>query len=85
MWANNTLKIVLQVRVNYSGDPVEAIVNEIYSDLHQRHGDLEYLRNRAVLTPLNEHVENVNMTVLERLPGEFKVYKSCDSICKGSN
>lgn len=49
------------------------------------HGDLEYLRSRAILTPLNEHVENVNMTVLHRLPGEFKEYKSCDSICKGSS
>ncbi|XP_074345441.1 uncharacterized protein LOC141684401 isoform X3 [Apium graveolens] len=74
-----------EVLVNYSDDAIEAIVNEIYKDLHHRHGDVEYLRNRAVLTPLNEHVDNINVTVLRRLPGEFKVYKSYDSICKGSS
>ncbi|XP_074356463.1 uncharacterized protein LOC141696182 [Apium graveolens] len=74
-----------EVLVNYSGDAIEAIVNEIYKDLHHRHEDVEYLRNRVVLTPLNEHVDIVNVTVLRRLPGEFKVYKSYDSICKGSS
>ncbi|XP_074324065.1 uncharacterized protein LOC141660986 [Apium graveolens] len=74
-----------EVRVNYSGDAVKAIVNEIYKDLHKKHGDVEYLRSRAILTPLNEHIESVNVTVLQSLPGEFKVYKSCDSICKGSS
>ncbi|XP_074371929.1 uncharacterized protein LOC141712757 isoform X20 [Apium graveolens] len=69
----------------YTGDPIEAIVNDIYKDLHHMLGDLEYLRSRAILTPLNESVENVNMTVLQRLPGEFKEYKSCDTICKGSS
>ncbi|XP_074356468.1 uncharacterized protein LOC141696187 [Apium graveolens] len=74
-----------EVLVNYLGDAIEAIVNEIYKDLLHRHEDVEYLRNRAVLRPLNEHVDSVNVTVLCRLPGEFKVYKSYDSICKGSS
>lgn len=64
---------------------MEAIVNEIYGDLHCRHGELEYLRDRAILTPLNEDVEVVNINVLQMLPGETKAYKSCDSICKGSS
>ncbi|KAK1396545.1 hypothetical protein POM88_006408 [Heracleum sosnowskyi] len=71
--------------IHYSGDPLAAIVKEIYSELHHMHGDLEYIRNRAILTPLNEHVENVNNTVLQMLPGDFKEYKSCDSVCKGSS
>ncbi|KAK1389885.1 ATP-dependent DNA helicase [Heracleum sosnowskyi] len=71
--------------IHYSGDPLEAIVKEIYSELQHMHGDLEYIRNRAILTPLNEHVENVNNTVLQMLPGDFKEYKSCDSVCKGSS
>ncbi|XP_074362378.1 uncharacterized protein LOC141702627 [Apium graveolens] len=79
------IRLPEEIRVECSGDPIEAIVNEIYRDLHHMHGDLEYLRNRAILAPLNEHVENVNMIVLQRLPGEFKEYKSYDTICKGSS
>ncbi|KAK1360977.1 hypothetical protein POM88_045451 [Heracleum sosnowskyi] len=74
-----------EVFIHYSGDPLQAIVKEIYSEIQPMHGDLEYLRNRAILTPLNEHVENVNITVLQMLPGDFKEYKSCDSVCKGSS
>ncbi|KAK1357131.1 hypothetical protein POM88_050387 [Heracleum sosnowskyi] len=79
------ISLTLEVHVQYSGDPIGAIVDEIYGELQQRHGDPGYLRNRAVWTPLNEQVENFNMTVLQRLPGDFKEYKICDSICKGSS
>ncbi|KAK1394749.1 hypothetical protein POM88_013805 [Heracleum sosnowskyi] len=84
-WIIGMVFLIIVVRVDYSGDVVEAVVKEIYGDLQNRHGDIEYLRSRAILTPLNEHVENVNMSVLHNLPGEFKAYKSCDSICKGSS
>lgn len=44
---------IFQLQVKYNGDPVSVIVNEIYSDLNVRHGDIAYLRDRAILTPLN--------------------------------
>ncbi|KAK1360649.1 hypothetical protein POM88_045123 [Heracleum sosnowskyi] len=78
------VEIPKEVRVDYSGDPVKAIVDEIYPDLQHNHGDAEYLRRRAILTPLNEYVEKINREVLSRLPGNTKIYKRCDSICKGS-
>ncbi|XP_074326637.1 uncharacterized protein LOC141664578 [Apium graveolens] len=75
---------VFQLLVTYSGDPVKAIVNEIYSDLQQSNDCLEYLRDRAILTPLNEYVDKINRHILDTLPGNFTVYKSSDTICKGS-
>ncbi|KAL8095120.1 hypothetical protein AgCh_036541 [Apium graveolens] len=74
-----------QLLITYSGDPVKAIVNEINSDLQQSHGCLEYLRDRAILTPLNEYVDKINGYVLDALPGTSTVYKSSDTICKGSS
>lgn len=73
-----------QLQVAYDGDPVCAIVNEIYSELNVKHGDITYLRDRAILTPLNEYVEVINREALKRLPGKSKIYTSCDTICKGS-
>ncbi|WOG89434.1 hypothetical protein DCAR_0208672 [Daucus carota subsp. sativus] len=77
--------IPFQVQVTYSGDPVKAIVDHIYKDLDEGHGSLEYLRDRAILTPLNEYVDKINREVLERLPNSSRVYKSSDTICKGSS
>lgn len=73
------------VQVKYHGKALHAIVTEIYGDLSQRHGDLEYIRDRAILTPLDEYVESVNNEVLDKVPGDLKIYKSCDSICKGGS
>ncbi|KAL8111953.1 hypothetical protein AgCh_019598 [Apium graveolens] len=78
------IKIPKELLVTYSGDPVKAIVNEIYSDLQQSNDCLEYLRDRAILTPLNEYVDKINRHILDTLPGNFTVYKSSDTICKGS-
>ncbi|KAK1373042.1 hypothetical protein POM88_029235 [Heracleum sosnowskyi] len=79
------IKIPDEVRVEHNGDALDAIVNEIYGELHLIHGDIDYLRNRAILIPLNEFVESVNNQVLKRLPGDFRMYKSCDNICKASS
>ncbi|KAL8122219.1 hypothetical protein AgCh_018822 [Apium graveolens] len=52
------------IGLNYNGDPMDAMVAEVYGDLRQRHGDIKYLRDRAILTPLNEFVDYVNNHVL---------------------
>ncbi|KAK1398557.1 hypothetical protein POM88_008420 [Heracleum sosnowskyi] len=79
------IKIPDELNLAYTGDPMDAIVNEVYGDLQHMHGSVEYLRDRAILTPLNEFVESVNNSVLHRLTGDFRAYKSCDSICKASS
>ena len=43
--------------------------------------DIDYLRNRAILTPLDEFADSLNTHVLDRLVGDFKV----DSICTSSS
>lgn len=75
----------MQLQVKYSGDPVYAVVNEIYVYLPMRYKDVEYLPDRAILTPLNENVGVINKKVLAMLPGESKICKTCDAICKGTS
>ncbi|KAK1360464.1 hypothetical protein POM88_044938 [Heracleum sosnowskyi] len=79
------VRIPDEVQVKYTGDPVDVMVDEIYAELHLKYKDVEYLRDRAILTPLNENVGIINKKVLDRLSGESKIYKSCDTICKGSS
>ena len=65
-------------------DRVQTIVDEIYERLGEKPSDIEYIRDRAILTPLNEYVETVNNEVLQKLPGELKVYRIYDNISQGS-
>ncbi|KAK1389293.1 ATP-dependent DNA helicase [Heracleum sosnowskyi] len=79
------IKIPKEMQVTYSGEPIKAIADEIYGGLHDNIGNIEYLWGRAILTPLNEYVDKINREVLERLLGNSKLYKSCDTIYKSSS
>jgi len=41
--------------------------------------DISYFQNRAILTTKNSIVEKINDYMLDMVPGEEKVYLSCDS------
>ncbi|XP_074346545.1 uncharacterized protein LOC141685335 [Apium graveolens] len=62
----------------------ETIVDAIYSDLEARYMEAGYFRDRAILTPINEDVDSINIEVLKRSSGKYKTYRSFDSICKSS-
>ena len=48
-------------------------------------GNTEYLKERAILTPKNETVNEINQYMLQFVPGEKNHYLSLDSICKASS
>ncbi|XP_074300532.1 uncharacterized protein LOC141631809 [Silene latifolia] len=50
----------------------------------QRYGDEGYLRERAILTPLNEIADYIHSYMTGLLPGEEVTYRSCDEICSSS-
>ncbi|KAK9715851.1 hypothetical protein RND81_06G194000 [Saponaria officinalis] len=63
---------------------LQKVVDEIYPNFIDHSKDDNYLRERAILTPLNETADTVNDFMTNLIPGEFNVYKSCDEICASS-
>lgn len=51
------------------GDGIKKIVAEIYANVHLKHLDINYLRDRAILTPINKDVDQINKHVLQLVPG----------------
>jgi ATP-dependent DNA helicase PIF1 len=47
--------------------------------------DLEYLRERAILTPTNDITDTINNHIVSLIPDEEKEYLSCDSVIKAPN
>jgi ATP-dependent DNA helicase PIF1 len=47
--------------------------------------DIDYLKERAILSPTNETVDNLNEYIVSIIPGETKEYLSCDKIVKGAS
>jgi len=65
--------------IHCSGDPIAAIVECIYPSLLNNMHDLEFFQNRAILTPKNVTVEEINAFCLSLMTGEEVTYLSCDS------
>ncbi|XP_074374104.1 uncharacterized protein LOC141714485 [Apium graveolens] len=53
----------------------------VYDD---NYNDPVYLTERAILTPKNEMVHELNDMIMDMIPGESRTYLSSDSICKAS-
>lgn len=70
------------------GDPCEdsmkSIVQAIYPFLLQKYNNSAYLTERAILTPTNEVVHELNDMIMNMIPGESRTYLSSDNICKAS-
>lgn len=67
------------LRIHCSSDPIAAIVECIYPSLLANMHDFEFFQDRAILTPKNVTVDEINAFVLSLMPGEEVTYLSCDS------
>lgn len=78
------IRIPPDICMNTDGDPMEAIVEAIYPSLLQNYNDPTYLKERAILTPKNEMVHELNEIIMNMIPGESRTYLSSDTVCKAS-
>ena len=56
------------------------LVAEIFTNFEKRYRDVSWVRSRAILCPTNEECKFINQILLDKLPGDGIVYKSCDSV-----
>ncbi|PWZ44464.1 hypothetical protein Zm00014a_002808 [Zea mays] len=60
------------------GDKTACIVKKVYEDLQTNYMDLQYLKDRAILTPTNDVVDSINDYIVSLIPEQAKEYLSCD-------
>ncbi|XP_062103142.1 uncharacterized protein LOC133814163 [Humulus lupulus] len=78
------IKLPSDIAINSSQDPMKSIIKVIYPSLLQKYNDPTYLTERAILTPKNEMIYELNEMIMNIIPGEGRTYFSSDSICKAS-
>ncbi|XP_021731241.1 uncharacterized protein LOC110698139 [Chenopodium quinoa] len=60
------------------------VVETTHPDFELRRSDDNYLKERAIPTPLNETTDTINEYMMSLLPIEERTYKSCDEVCLSS-
>ncbi|XP_057249337.1 uncharacterized protein LOC130590798 [Beta vulgaris subsp. vulgaris] len=76
------IEVAKDILIDPGVDPISAIVDSTYLNLHDHIWEAKYFHERAILAPTNEIVEIVNDHVLSTIHGEEKVYLSLDAISK---
>ena len=66
-------------------DPINSIALSTYPSLLQNLDDGDYFKERAILCPTNDVVDEVNNYIMDLLPGESHQYFSSDKICSSDS
>ncbi len=56
------------------------LVETVFGDLENKSNDIQWLTSRAILAPTNSRLPELNGKVAERLPWQFRTYKTVDSV-----
>lgn len=75
------MQIPHDLLIHSSADHIASIVDCIYPSLLDNMHEKEFFQDRAILTPKpkNVFVDEINDYTLDLIPGEEKIYLSCDS------
>nr|GEX40396.1 hypothetical protein CTI12_AA123990 [Tanacetum cinerariifolium] len=78
------IKILEEFLIKSLSSPIERIALETYLDFTTRQTDESYLKERAILTPINDDADAINEFMFKKPGGVSMTYNSADKICKAS-
>ncbi|XP_024962366.1 uncharacterized protein LOC112524912 [Cynara cardunculus var. scolymus] len=76
------LKLPSDICLEQSEHPIQSILEAVYPSLLDNYKDPSYLTERAILTPKNDMVQELNECIVDIIPGEGRTYLSSDNVCK---
>ena len=79
-WIEKPEKYILY----FESNPIETISNSIYNDSIKNFDNIEYLKERAIVTPKNKTVDDINKYILSLVLNKQKTSYSYDIIIPSS-
>ncbi|CAN1836763.1 ATP-dependent DNA helicase PIF1 [Linum perenne] len=73
---SDSISIPQRFIVNPGCNAISSIVRAVYTQFHNSYKSLEYIKARAVITPTNKVVSQLNDHIMSMVPGEPKTYFS---------
>ena len=78
------VKIPKKYILHYESNPIEKISSLVYDNLNIYFNNIEYLKERAIITPRNKTADEINNYILSLIPEQEKCYYSYDTIASSS-
>ncbi|XP_066374055.1 uncharacterized protein [Miscanthus floridulus] len=61
-------------------DSITKLIQDVFLSLEENGRSTAYMSTRAILSTKNEHIDQLNAKMIDKFPGEEKVYHSFDSV-----
>jgi ATP-dependent DNA helicase PIF1 len=80
--ANDYIQLPEDIVIGYidEDDCVNKLIQHVFPSLEDNAKSTTYMSTCAILSTKNEHVDQLNEKMIDRFPGEEKVYHSFDSV-----
>jgi hypothetical protein len=79
--ANDYVRLPSDIMVEYkSEESIDILINHVFPDLKGNCTSSEYMREWAILSTRNEHVDAMNDRMIKQFPGDEHVYFSHDTV-----
>ncbi|OMO90279.1 DNA helicase PIF1, ATP-dependent [Corchorus olitorius] len=79
------IRVPQNLMVHSNEEPLQAITEEIYPDIKNYFAHSSYIKQRAIVTPFNDTVEDLNNYIMNKIPVDSRIYLSSNSIAKNSS
>lgn len=78
----NSPQVLLDNELAQTVNSLEILIDTIYPDIENLpERNFNWLCSRAIVSPRNDSVNEINIMIMEKVPGDFKCYKSVDTVC----
>jgi len=72
-FANDYVQLPDDILIEYESDrSIHMLIDRVFPDLESKWTSLAYMRERAILSTRNEHVDSLNALMIDKFPGKKK-------------
>jgi ATP-dependent exoDNAse (exonuclease V) alpha subunit len=73
---------IIQIPHEHLVKTVDELIDKVFPNIANGYEDKYLVSKRAILTPLNDNVDKINETIMDRFPGMATVYRSADTVAE---
>ncbi|CAN1781512.1 ATP-dependent DNA helicase PIF1 [Linum perenne] len=77
---NDLITIPSPFLIQTATKPLDELISRVYPSFRKSYQSLQYIKSRAIVSPTNAVVSEINDLLLAQIPGPSKIYFSADSL-----
>jgi hypothetical protein len=80
-YTNDYVQLPEDIVIEYESDlSIDKLIALVYPDLKGNYSSAKYMREHAIFSTRNEHVDGLNAMMIDKFPGKEKIFYSHDSV-----